>query len=733
MHCQMFICNICGRDLKLSGSVSAITAHLTHKHPEIKAKMDEIEQKQGGTSGTRATGGASGGLTGGGTGGKKRPSDPISRVSSSSKGPVDKKPRIVKSLDHRAVSQSKATTSTTTSHGPSSSGSSSKAHKSSSLEQQKRTQVMQLVGFNLPLSHIESPWHKLLVETTIAAARAGASVNDLQINNQEIRKTIFSAYKKLREHFKDQIVKDRILCGVMEQYKPDPKITYSTFRVQWIEDFELFSAVLVVHVSKGHHGKEDFDTKLLEWDVSSSMKFLVTDCPSSDAFRQNIKNSEIERIYCLDHILHLVAVKAFEGILGIDAADNILETEDVPDYVNEFEIKELKSSPLLNKARALVRYFHDSIGANEELMRLAEQLQSDDDDEEEEELEHLVQDSTNKWWPTQIMLERLLALREAITTYVGRQWARSSKRRIRPPKLTEGDWEILDELCLALRPLRFARQVISAYRYPTAPLVPLVVHLVYQDLENTFLNKENNESVLMATKHMLDELDQMVGDFCSRKYKGDGSTGEGCQVNMNKAFLYAHALDPRFKRLSVFPSALQELVWEGILEQMVNLSPTVDNSKTAEPKEEKVKEEGTDRQTAGSIELDTLFQLYAHKQSSSVNKQPEDVHADNWNRKCDIELKRYRETECMDPNLASDVLREWWGTSGHVQYPILWRLVQRYYTIAATSAPASRAFCASGNDVVYRECLLGSDEMLHFLQENMSFLSDGRFLGEPGL
>ncbi|KAL7567522.1 hypothetical protein ACA910_009530 [Epithemia clementina (nom. ined.)] len=856
---EMFICNICGRDLKLSGSVSAVTAHLTHKHPDIKAKMDEIERAQpqhgavalslpglttntntnnslmmsskkrpnadtGATMSSRSTAALS-------LPGSKTASASLLRVSGGDGNDS-------KNLRSSTLKQPTASTTTTTAQSSShnnnnnnnNSGSmiiaNTRPHnKVSSAEVQHRAQISAVVGLNLPLSHTESPWHRLLLHSTVHAARVGASAIDLELTVDEVRQSIYTAYQRLREYFQERLsnlgnsnkddAKDDdeeesgdmctdtdqthptiVLCGAMERYKPSPHATYSTFRVQWIEDFELFSAVLVAHASKGqqHEKNNNFETKLLEWEtVRSSIKYLVTSGPSSwdDDFTSPFINddgktkSECERITCLDYILQQVAMKAFEGILGIADGDSIWENEPVSDYVNsepgaaegDNSNNQMKC-PLLHRARSLVRYFQGSIEANEELMKIADQLRSSrssyDKNNEEDELNDLVQDVSHQWLTTLTMLERILALREAITIYVNRQWSKVSGRskirndetKRRPPKLSEEEWEQMDQLCLALSPLRFAPLILSGYHYPTAPLVPLVIYLIYRDLEKIHGNRDYySETVLEATHQMLHTLDRFVGDFCSQKYQpklngGNPTDHDGAhsQVKLPKAFLYAHALDPRFKRLAVFPLSVREMIWDGVLEEMVNLSPTIlkdttpsstaketeaELGKNVNEEEKAAKNAKKDLQRAGSVELENLFQLYAHKQQTTAGKkQPDDIHANDWNRKCEVELQKYRDAaddkdilggedeEEAFPKIETEVLREWWGKSGHVQYPILWRLVQRFFAVAATAAPPGRAFAgAAGNAAMDRACRsVGSDGMLPFLQENLAFLMrDGRF------
>ncbi|KAL7558052.1 hypothetical protein ACA910_009240 [Epithemia clementina (nom. ined.)] len=394
---------------------------------------------------------------------------------------------------------------------------------------------------------------------------------------------------------------------------------------------------------------------------------------------------------------------------------------------------------LLAKARKLVDHFESSLPASDELMLMAKQLCASEEDRDA--LKTLSQDVSTSWWSTQIMLERLFSLREAITTYLARKRVPGASAQERlPPRFSDDEWEALEELHFMLRPLRFAQQILEGRKsISSASFVPLVIHLIYQELEAVSKEESNSVRVKNIAKTMLNKMDELFGNFASRESTASpplgvatNDDGGGSQVKIHKAILLAHALDPRFKPLSVFPSDVQEQIWKDLLDEMFLLGPTVtlmgDDDDVYSGKEEDC---GHHFRTSGIRELKSLLQSYGknHDQNVIRNKVHVDsaeLGSENWKRTCEVELKRYRETSGMEPKMDSDVIRQWWGDdSRSTMYPILWRLAQRVLSINATSTPAHRSFCASQNIAINNRCKMGTaDECFHFLHENFHRLEE---------
>lgn len=739
---EMFVCNICGKDLKLSGTSGAIYSHLKRRHPDVMDKLDEVERKEQ----TKLQ--------------NKRKHDDL-LLGSTNKfhtAPTmtvpfqpDVQPRPPNPLPPPPAStlprsKSVRITSTSLRTKP---GAKAVERKLLAIQAQKEAQIMYLIGEGLNFAHAESHGHKRLLETALNATRLGASPNHLELSSKDARTRVFVAARKLRERLKERI-KGKDLCASANHWTSRQSITYVSLSVQWIEDFHLESAVLAVSVLRNKQKLikesllQDFEAKLHEWDLNSSVSYIVTDREGNfNVFGRAIENIKgSERIPCLDYLLNLVAVKAFEGVLGVGAGEDLVgvDQDDSGDNAHtdcgEDEPicdskRAVSKKGLLPKVRKLVGHFESSIQASDELMVIAKQLCGSE--EERESLKSLAPDVNTAWWSTQNMLERLFGLREAITTYVGRKWMPgATSKENRPPRLTEEEWEALEELHLMLRPLRFAEQILQSQRSITSSFVPLVVHLIYQELETIHTDPSNTVSVKAIAKEMLVTMQEHFGNSSSRESSSQtlatSGTASLSEVRIHKAILMAHALDPRFKLLSVFPQKIQAQIWADLLDEMIQLGPSI----APEDPEDDASNTKDRKEDAGRSELSSLFQLYSAKQNEIVRRKvPKgEFDVETWKHNCEYEIKQYRETKGMEPKMDSNALRQWWAAE-YRRFPILWRLAQRVLSINATSAPSYRAFCKASSLSIHVRCTVGSgDEIMHFLHENFRWLEEERIWDE---
>ena len=739
---EMFVCNICGKDLKLSGTAGAISSHLKRKHPGIKEKMEEVERRNMKKKRKRTELPLASGKS-------KNPSQHNAPDGNAKMIPFPRDVQAPQPIADKPLSSSKKSLPR------------GLERKAAAVRAQKQAQIMYLIGEGLPFFHVESRWHRNLLETTVVASRVGAiAPQQLEFSTKDVTTRVFVAARKLRDRLKERIM-GKVLCGSTNHWTSRQHVAYVSFSVQWIEDFTIESAVLAVYILRGGgvgHARiqesvlQDLASKLEYWELGRSMKFLISDREvKMNAFGLSMeKMIGTENISCLDYMLNLVARKAFEGALGVDHGEDYGEFDGEDDCDDtdtdvdgEDDIPDAKRATtkkgLLPKVRKLVGHFESSIQASDELMMIAKQLCGSE--EERDALKHLAQDVSTSWWSTQNMLERLFALREATTTYVARKWMPgATTKENRPPRLTEDEWEALEELHFMLRPLRFAQQMLQGRQsMSSSSFVPLVVHLIYQELETVYREESNNTSVKTIAKEMLVKMDELFGSYASRDNTASPPLGVvspqnndksiANQVKFHKAILIAHALDPRFKPLSVFPSEVQEQIWSDLLDEMIKLGPII--ACEGEQDEKKEEENENDAQPSRTGELDALLQLYSAQQERDVaqrkpQNEPKVFDSEDWARKCEVELKQYQETKGMEPKMDSDVVRLWWGDeSRSSMYPVLWRLAQRVLCINATSTPAHRAFCLSQNSAVHNRCKMGTgDECLHLLYENYHRLEE---------
>jgi len=117
---------------------------------------------------------------------------------------------------------------------------------------------------------------------------------------------------------------------------------------------------------------------------------------------------------------------------------------------------------------------------------------------------------------------------------------------------TEGEWEVLEQLKVVLEPFKHAQHVLEGQKGVTSSLVLFVLNCIHQDLvQLTQVNgDELNSDVSDLADTMLTRFETIFGSincsFLSKIKQGKGRR----QVGLNKALVFAHALDPRFKLLT---------------------------------------------------------------------------------------------------------------------------------------------------------------------------------------
>jgi len=647
--------------LKLSGSASAIAAHLGHKHTEIKNLMEDLDQKK------KKSFGVSSEAT-------------ISAVSFQDAS--QKKPK----LNQDRAPLPSARPGAKSNYQP-------KSKKSTSIELQKQAQVKQIISEGLPLRHAECHWYRRLIETTAGAGRAGATLDDLLVSNREMEARLEKTSKDLHSYLQERIMGKPVCASVEHRELPNKNLMYTSSSVHWIENFQLSSAVLAATLSTAGSASTELASMLKQWGLMPKVKFVVADPAVSTADVPGIV-----QLPCVDSLLAEIASIAFDDMVAIDTGDDDAKSGD----------------SLLATVRELVDFFEGSIEASDELMGIASKLTV----EGHKLADGLVSDCSKTWWSTMIMLQRLLGLREAVTVFVSRQWERKHSPSKLPSKFNNHDWNALEKLFLALRPLRFSCQILGK-RNKTASLIPLVVLLIYRELET--LVESSQKDNLPTWQKMLYKMNTLFGDFPSRHYQEGGKKhGKKCKLKLSREILIAHALDPRFKNLSIFPADVQELVWSDVLEHMERARPESPLKPTELTQPQATKESNQDVKkttSAGSAELDSLFQLYSQEQTIKQQEQPPSV---DWSQKCKMELKQYQEADGGGVDLESNVLLDWWGKSSFGHFPVLWGLAQTFLSIPATASPPSRAF--EGRR--FSRDISRADGIVNFLCENISTIEE---------
>jgi len=107
--------------------------------------------------------------------------------------------------------------------------------------------------------------------------------------------------------------------------------------------------------------------------------------------------------------------------------------------------------------------------------------------------------------------------------------------------------------------------LLEGNKYVTSSLVIYIVHFVRAELKEIMSDNNLNTSVHRLVEKMVAKLEEIFGS-ANTPFRNTVLYGaHNHQVGMNKALLFAHVLDPRFKTgpLGAEPTNLKEL-WEAL-------------------------------------------------------------------------------------------------------------------------------------------------------------------------
>jgi len=202
------------------------------------------------------------------------------------------------------------------------------------------------------------------------------------------------------------------------------------------------------------------------------------------------------------------------------------------------------------------------------------------------------------------------------------------------------------------------------------------------------------------------------------------------QVGIHPAYMFAHALDPRFKDLRFIENETScDALWKEILEAIVALAK--DKAKVVGTENIEEDEDGDAGSKGSKSKNDkgkTISSLGKFMKKRMIRK------GDNPNQQVSntairaalrYELSMYRAAPI---DISEDILQyledtnplDWWKKN-HQNYPNVWALAKQFLPVPATSAPSERAFSAAGNVVTLRRCSLNVDlvDDIVLLRENI--------------
>lgn len=604
----------------------------------------------------------------------------------------------------------------------------------------------------VPLSNFDHPaFHALLTAVQDAALAPWASSSSSRMqqiapsivcSSESIQATIRQLAEQARTALKQRLQGRKKLviatdhCWMMTESTISLDMTkqnYVKLTVYWIEDFVLHSAALAVSVYDGVWPVSEFVEQWLalmtEWGLGDAVTFIVADTKAKrKVFEKNkILNetttkeerdaasshpSDREHLYCLDHLLQMVAKVAFKAILttgssghsddGNSESDYESNIDDDQEDDDSFDGDSEPKFALLEKARSLVAYFKGSTQATNMLCEIQKELKR-------EPIVHLIPDLvTNHWWSTLAMVERLMLLQGELELFA----ARVGKKRMIKLRLNESDWTSLQNFVTVLKPLTMAKLVFEGNKFVTSSLVLYTTYGILASIAQLSEDEAVNGTCRSVAKKMvkkmgcLFESELIVFPFKQIADKGDAGSKNG---KVSRALVYAHALDPRFKGLGWFSDTCKEKVWSGILDLMVDqIQPAVTDEVAACPTQRTITVEP--KLPASRLSMyERINRMYG---SGRDDAEDQSLHRRN---QCMAELNAFKAEPILPVSKNDDPLPWWKMHAG--RFPTLWKVAQVYLAIPATSASSERAFSVEGIISIQKRCEEIMEDF-HLLHEN---------------
>ncbi|XP_030782089.1 zinc finger BED domain-containing protein 1 [Rhinopithecus roxellana] len=344
-----------------------------------------------------------------------------------------------------------------------------------------------------------------------------------------------------------------------------------------------------------------------------------------------------------------------------------------------------KLGALLSRCRKLVEYFQQSAVA---MYMLYEK-------QKQQNMAHcmLVSNRVSWWGSTLAMLQRL---KEQQFVIAGVLVEDSNNHHL---MLEASEWATIEGLVELLQPFKQVAEMLSASRYPTISMVKPLLHM----LLNTTLNiKETDSKELSMAK-------EVIAKELSKTYQ------ETPEIDM---FLnVATFLDPRYKRLPFLSAFERQQVENRVVEEAKGLLDKVKDGgyRPAEDKVFPVPEEPpvkklmrTSTPPPSSVINNMLAEIFC--QTGGMEDQEE------WHAQVVEELSNFKSQKVL--GLNEDPLK-WWSDRLAL-FPLLPKVLQKYWCVTATRVAPERLFGSATNVVSAKRNRLAPahvDEQV-FLYEN---------------
>lgn len=345
-----------------------------------------------------------------------------------------------------------------------------------------------------------------------------------------------------------------------------------------------------------------------------------------------------------------------------------------------------KLGALLARCRRLVDYFQQSpvarfmLHEKQKLQRRAPCM--------------LVSDRVSWWGGTLAMLQRLLEQQFAIAGVLVED---SNNHHL---MLEAAEWAAMEGLVQLLQPFKQVADMLSASKHPTVSMVKPLLHML---LSTTLTAKDTDSKETSMAK-------EVIAKALAETYQ------ETPEIDM---FLnVATFLDPRYKKLPFLSAFERQQVENRVLEEAKGLldqgkdgAPAAADDKALGPPEEPpAKKPGlpSTPPPPSSVINSMLAEIFCP--AGGVEDQ-EELHAQLLE-----ELSNFKSQKVL--GLGEDPLR-WWSDRLAL-FPVLPKVLRKYWCVAATCVPPERLFSAAASVVSAKRNRLAPahvDEQV-FLYEN---------------
>lgn len=374
-------------------------------------------------------------------------------------------------------------------------------------------------------------------------------------------------------------------------------------------------------------------TILHDFEISNKVTAIISDNAANIVAA--VRLGQWRGIGCFAHTLNLIIQSALREVISI-----------------------------ITKVRKIVEYFHRSSQGLTKLRETQKQMGIP-------ELK-LKQDVETRWNSTYLMLERIVATKNAVISTLSLK---------RPDLLLSlEEWEYIEEIIPILKPFYEVTVEFCSENNVTLSKVTVICNLL-----ETFMAKcvSTNRNVSALISKIKSEMKVRFNDY-----------------EKNPLYAESTLLDPRFKKRGFKTDSSYEVAVRNLRSRLCTIKlPSANNDS-----------EIRERDNTSTMERSSIWDEY----DQDFNKI---VRPDNNSAAAIREFDKYLNEEYLERRKDPLV---WWRERKNL-YPCIYIYVLKRLCILATSVPCERIFSATGQIINDRRTLLKSDKVssLVFLHRNM--------------